>query len=180
MKAAGCVFAVCLLMGLVGACAHKPEPVPDWSYSKEAIRISYTADAMLNAFGNKPHVLLLVVYQMKDVNAFSELTKNEETLKTLLKVGGMDQQFLSSDKFFIEPGEKNTVVFNRAEHAEWVGIVAGYYNLDPGKVSRIFEIPFKIETRGFIMKKKVASIETLTINLILGKHGIQIAEREKP
>ncbi len=158
---------------------HKPDPKPTWSFGKRGIIINYKADKQINMFDNRPHTLLLVVYQLKDINNFIELAKYEDGLKQLLEVRGDDPTVMASDKIFIEPGSSDTIVLDRAEKARWVGIVAGYYQLDPQKVSRIFKIPFRIETKGLIMRKRIAKIERLKINLILGKSGIQVLKEKR-
>lgn len=162
----------CLLIFLL-SCSHKPDPIPSWEYDAKSIEIRYTADKLLNAFDNKPHTLLLAVYQMNNVNTFEKWSKYEDGLKKLLEVQGTDPSFVAAQKFFVEPGESKTLVLNRTENAKWVGIVAGYYNLAPDKVTKVFKIPVKVETKGLIRRKRVAEIQPLRVYLILGPHSIQ-------
>lgn len=162
----------CVLVCL-GSCSHKPEPTPSWEYGVKDIKISYTADKLLNAFDDRPHTLLITIYQMNNVNTFKKLSKYGDGLKKLLGAQSTDPSLVAAQKFFVEPGESKTLVLNRAEKARWVGIVAGYYNLVPEKVTKVFEIPVHIKTKGLIRRKQVAEIQPLHVDLILGPHCIQ-------
>ena len=155
------------------SCTKKPDPVPSWGFGSKGLQISYTADKLLNSYENKPHTLLLVVYQLDNVNAFNKFTTYKEGLEKLLEAQNFDPSVMGIEKVFVEPKANKTIVLNRAENAKWVGIVAGYYDLAPGKVSKSFEIPFKVGTQGFIRRKKVAQIQPLHLNLLFGPHSIQ-------
>ncbi|MCK5099814.1 MAG: type VI secretion lipoprotein TssJ, partial [Desulfobacteraceae bacterium] len=77
-------------------------------------------------------------------------------------------------KIFVDPGEKNILILDRAEKAKFVGIVAGYFDLVPGRATCFFEIPHKIEKKGIIFfKKEVAVITDIEINLRLKEHDIK-------
>jgi predicted component of type VI protein secretion system len=101
------------------------------------------------------------------------LSQYEDGLKRLLEAQSSDASFMAAQKFFVEPGESKTLTLNRAEKAKWIAIVAGYYNLAPDKVTKVFEIPVKVETKGLIRRKRVAEIQPLHVDLILGPHSIQ-------
>lgn len=168
----GALAIVCLLL-LSGACAHKPDPEPSWGFGPKGIKISYKAVKLLNAFDDKPHALLMVVYQLSEANQFKKLAQYEDGLRQLLEAKGTDPSFMATRKEYIEPGKQATLVMDRAEKARWVGIVAGYYNLEPDKVTALFEIPHTVETKGLIRRKRVAEVLPLEVTLILGEHGIQ-------
>jgi type VI secretion system VasD/TssJ family lipoprotein len=166
-------WIVLLAIFILSSCTTKPDPVPSWGFGSKALQITYTADKLLNSYENKPHTLLLVVYQLDNVNAFNKFTAYKEGLEKLLEAQNFDPSVMGIKKVFVEPKTKKNIVLNRAENAKWVGIVAGYYDLAPGKVNKSFEIPFKVVTRGFIRNKKTAQIQPLHLNLLFGPHSIQ-------
>ena len=65
---------------------------------------------------------------------------------------------------------------DRAEGAEWIGVVAGYYDLQPGKMTSLFQIPYYVEKVGFIKQKKVAKINKIYAHILFGRFGIEEVE----
>ena len=164
------VFLALLLCSFY--CAVKPDPTPEWNFKPEAVKIHYAADSLLNAFNEKPHTLVLVVYQMRELDAFNDLAKTEEGLRKLLEFEHFDPSVVSKDKIIVHPGEEDSLIIDRYENARWVGIVAGYYNLIPEQVSQKFQIPFAIKKKGLIRRKKYAEISNMIIELILGSEAM--------
>lgn len=146
---------------------------PSRPYAEKAVRIQYRADENLNTYEEKPHTLLFLVYQLGDVNPFNGLIKDAAGLTKLLQGEKFDASVLSVDRFFIEPGDTNTIDIDRYENVKWVGIVAGYYNLIPGQVTRSYELPVLIETKGMIFKSNEAKMGQLKMNLFFGPGSIQ-------
>jgi type VI secretion system VasD/TssJ family lipoprotein len=140
------------------------------SYALGAIQINYRADSGLNLYEDKPHTLVFVVYQLNGVNGFNNLAKDADGLYKLLKAERFDATVMGVSKYFIEPGETKSLDVDRMENVKWVGLVAGYYNMAPGQVTRIFEVPVDIITTG---KKKEARMGQLIINLFLGTDSLQ-------
>jgi hypothetical protein len=81
---------------------------------------------------------------------------------------------LKYDQFVVQPGDLWSQYIDRVEGAKHVGIVAGYYNLQPGKVNRDYIIETYEQRGGGKVKNK--TIETkpirLAIGLILGADGV--------
>jgi predicted component of type VI protein secretion system len=146
---------------------------PSRPYASKAIQIQYRADENLNRYEDKPHTLMLVVYQVTDVKWFNNNIKDAAGLTTLLAADKPDQSVLAVDRFFIEPGDVNQVELDRYENAKWVGIVAGYYDLTPGQVTRSYELPVLIETKGTFFKTNKARMGLLGMNLYFGPSSIQ-------
>ena len=179
------VLALLIVFSLFTACGTKAATdtaavAPGksvWSFAPEGIQIQYTADKMLNVFENEPHTLILAVYQLNNINAFNNLTKDIEGLKKLLQVQSFDSSVVGMNKLVVQPGEEKTVVLNRAEDAKWVGIIAGYYSLDPGQVNRLFNIPLITEKKGIYGFRTTESrVGQMTIKLLLGPSALH--ERE--
>jgi type VI secretion system VasD/TssJ family lipoprotein len=155
------------------ACSTPPDPVPSWGFGPGGIKINYAADKNLNAIRDRPHALLLTVYQLTDPNAFNKLAQNQAGLKKLLEGQDVDPTVTAVRKLSVGPGESSALEMDRAEKTKWIGVVAGYYSLDPSKVSKTFEIPYKVETHGFISKKKVATVPIFELHLVLGPQSLQ-------
>lgn len=146
---------------------------PSRPYSSKAIQIEYRADPNLNLYQDRSHTLAFVVYQLSDINPFNNLAKDAAGLTTLLKGEAYDKTVMAVNRFFIEPGDTNRLDIDRYENVKWVGIVAGYYDLTPGQVTRIYEMPVLIETKGMIFKTNEAKMGLLGMNLYLGPSSIQ-------
>ncbi|MBP1748451.1 MAG: type secretion system lipoprotein TssJ [Deltaproteobacteria bacterium] len=146
---------------------------PSRPYAAKAIQIQYRADENLNRYEDKPHTLTLVVYQVTDIKWFNNNIKDAAGLATLLSAEKPDQSVLAADRFFIEPGEVNQIELDRYENAKWVGIVAGYYDLTPGQVTRSYEMPVLFETKGTFFKTNQAKMGLLGMNLYFGPGSIQ-------
>ena len=156
-----------------GSCTKKPDPVPSYIFASEGVQVRYTADKRLNLYDNRAHTLMLVIYQLDNVNAFNKLSSDRGGLKQLLKAKSFDASVMAVEKRFIEPGVSDKIILNRAEKAKWVGFVGGFYNLETGKVSKTFEIPHAIKSKGFIRKKHYSEIEPLFVKLFLGPQSMQ-------
>ena len=163
-------FAGCFMTACGG---KKPDPVPQWIYQPKAIEISYHANNMLNEFNGASHVLQAVIYQLSDINKFMELTAYKDGLQTLLKGQNFDLSVQAVKKVFINPGEDGNLVLTRAEKCKWVGIVAGFFDLTPGRVTCFFEIPNKVEKQGIIFKKKVAVVMDLKAEIYFTEHDLK-------
>ncbi len=146
---------------------------PSRPYAAKAIQIHYRADENLNRYEEKAHSLMLVVYQVTDVKWFNGYIKDAAGLATLLSAEKPDQSVLAVDRFFIEPGETNQIELDRYENVKWVGIVAGYYDLAPGQVTRSYEMPVLFETKGTFFKTNQAKMGLLGMNLYFGPSSIQ-------
>ncbi|MBW2567888.1 MAG: type VI secretion lipoprotein TssJ [Deltaproteobacteria bacterium] len=150
----------------------KPDPVPVRSFGERAIKIDYKADKELNLYEGKSHTILMCLYQLSDSNIFNELSKSKDGLNKLLGCLRFDESVVGFKRIIVQPGENKTVYLDRAEKAKWVGLVAGYYDLAPGQITHLFEIPVVIKTKGLLFKKRTAEIENMSINLILGPSAI--------
>ncbi|MDR3669946.1 MAG: type VI secretion lipoprotein TssJ [Holophaga sp.] len=118
-----------------------PQPVPPPSYQPHGLSLSLQADPELNPFERTPHALLAVLYQLSATNAFNTLAKDPAGLRTLLQGLPFDPSVASADKLFLQPGERRTLPLDRAQNGRWLAVVAGYYGLAPGAVTRILELP---------------------------------------
>lgn len=192
MKKSGCFAGslftrlfpfVCISLAL--SCASvstsaKKEPDPARTFGPKGIEIKIAASGLLNAHNDEPHALVMLVYQLDNINSFKQLTKDESGIEKLLQKEKFDPSVLSIDQLVIEPGDNKTFLLDRAENTKWVGIVAGYYSLSPGLVSRFYEIPVKVEKTGvYGFRKTEAKLGHLSVNLNLGPGSLNEMEAKK-
>lgn len=158
---------------LVGACSSQPLPPPKWSYEKDAIEVHLKADPKLNFDDGVAHTLLVCLYQLKDPNAFNQLSDDTDGVYKLLECGLFDAGVATSKRLIVHPGKDVTVTLDRAEGAKYVAAVAGYYVLQKERMIRLFDIPVVVEKKGFIKSTKISKPGLLKIELELGPSQIK-------
>jgi len=171
-------FLSSLFVILVAGCSSKKEAPSDWSYGKKSVTITYQADKDLNQVDGRQHTLLLVTYQLNDVNSFNRFAGYKEGVEKLLSAEAFDATVMSVDKTFVEPGASGTLEYDRAENAKYVGMVAGYYNLSPQKSVLLREITYGSKRTGMLKLSKTTVINPLTINVVLAKDGIREEKKQ--
>jgi type VI secretion system VasD/TssJ family lipoprotein len=112
-----------------------------YEYEKDAISLHIKGDPNLNLFEKRPHTLLVCIYQLRDPNALNQVLQDAEDVSKLLECGRFDPSIVNTKKIILQPGKEITEALDRAEGARYLGIVAGYYNLDKRRASRILPIP---------------------------------------
>ena len=159
---------------LLNACAPKAVAPAKWLYEKDALHLTLQADPQLNMYNDEAHTLHLCVYQLKDPNAFNQLTQSEDGLYTLLGCSLFDGSVTNYQGFILSPGEQQTLVLDRAEGAKYIGLAAGYADLQKDHATRLIDIPVVIVKEGSIFRKqRVAKPGTLNTVLRLGPHQIE-------
>lgn len=153
-----------------GKKSNSADPAVVWGFGKKAIEISYTADKNLNLYDEKPHTMLMCLYQLSDPNVFNELSKSKDGLNKLLGCSRFDQSVLSFMRIIVQPGESKKLSLDRAENAKWAGVVAGYYSLNPDMTTRLFEIPVVAERKLLLFKKPIPG--NLSVDISLGSNKI--------
>lgn len=143
-----------------------------WTYAEDGIQIVSTADPHLNQSVGEPHTLALSVVQMDDPSAFASYASNAGKMSALLLANSAPPEFLSLNRIFISPGESRTLTLARMENAKYVGVVAGYYHLDPTRSARLYRIGVEVGSSGFIVKSRNASPEPLRIELSFGADAL--------
>ncbi len=164
---------------LLGSCATPtPPPIPvepKPTYTEKFISVHLKADSQLNLYGGGSHALHLCVYQLGDPNAFNQLSENEMGIGKLLACDRVDAGpavpgVAIAKKLIVQPGEDQTFELDRAEGAKYVGVVAGYYQLQKRQVTRLYPIPTtEAREQGMIVIKQ----KPLKINLFLGPQSLQ-------
>jgi type VI secretion system VasD/TssJ family lipoprotein len=168
------MLCLLLLIFLVCSCASQSvSPPSEWPYEKGAIHLRLKADTQLNLYDGDPHTLLLCVYQLRDRNAFDQLTEDDDGLRKLLECSRFDASVAGCKRLFVQPGEEMIYSLDRPEGAKYVAIVAGYYLLQKEGMVRLYDVPWFVEEKGFIRRTMVAKPGPLDIDLVLGLDQIQ-------
>jgi len=113
-----CVFII--------ACTPKINK-PEWKFEKEAIRVHIKADHRLNLYNEKAHTLYMCFYQLDALNAFDQMTQDENGIRKLLEAKLFDFSVAAVSSKTILSGENITLSLDRAERAEYFAVVTGYY-----------------------------------------------------
>jgi len=153
--------------------AHSPDRV-HWTYEPDALQLTVYADKELNSYEGYPHATKLCVYQLKTPEEFQKLASNRSGVRELLKCKGFDASVVHFQKKFIQPGHNSTLSLDRAEGAKHVGLAAGYYDLNPGQVTRVYHIPVHKEETGHLWwSQDNYTPGKLHMQLLFGPHSIQ-------
>ena len=142
-----------------------------YEYEKDAIVLHLKGDPNLNLFEKRPHTLLVCVYQLRDPNALNQVLQDAEDVSKLLECARFDPSIVNTKKLILQPGKEITESLDRAEGARYIGIVAGYYNLDKQRASRIIPVPV-----GGMFGKKAAKMD---LDVFLGPDEIQGVKEKK-
>ena len=167
MKPKKAALVFCAFQGIVGACASGPSsrsPGGNYQYEKEAIVLRLKADPKLNLYDKTPHTLLVCVYQLQDPNAFNQLLMDSREISKLLECTRFDPGVANARRLVLQPGQEKTDVLDRSEGARYLGIVAGYFQLEKKRASRILPIPL-----GGLIRKKPKKMD---LELFLGPEEI--------
>ena len=154
------LFLALLALSVV-SCKTTPPPPP--SYERNAVQLHLVSDPNLNLFGGIPHTVVLCVYQLRDPNAFNQAMDEKEGLVKLLECNRFDPSVTYVKKVVVQPRQELTEPLDRAEGTRYVGVVAGYSQLQKERVTRFYAIPFSV----------FGNPKPLDIDLYLGPQEIQ-------
>ncbi|MBS3780683.1 MAG: type VI secretion system lipoprotein TssJ, partial [Desulfovermiculus sp.] len=149
------LFSLCILSFGVWmvSCAGKavqPPPQAQAVYQENAISLHFQADPQLNRYQNTAHALHLCVYQLTTPNALKQYAGDSSGMGQLLQCSRFDPSVTMTKKVVMQPKTESTLVLDRAQGTRYVGIVAGYSNLDMNEAVDLMEIPVIEETTGWI------------------------------
>jgi len=145
-----------------------------WTYQINAISFKVAADKQLNEYNGSPHALLLCVYQLSDKNKFIEMAGTSTGLTTLYDCKSFDKTVTHVERSFMQPDQNATLSFDRAEGTKFVGVAAGYYDLQGGGATRTWQIPMDTTDTGMLWWSDTTYAPAkLDAMLILGPHEIQ-------
>jgi len=153
---------ICLagLLSLLAACSTNPELSVEeekWIYEVRAINLVLKAVADVNSVSGRPHSIVVGLFQMSDPNTFSGLSVTREGSVELLQKGKIDETIVDFRLLTMRPGEQKKVSVSRAEAAKYIGVIAGYFKLNPKTDVKIFPIPVREIERGLVEKSLAAT-----------------------
>lgn len=186
-RVAGACLAVAALAALGGCAAAnsmmggntRKEAVAEiaWNFARGAILVEIEADPRLNEHSGEAHTLVLGVYQMEDAAAFYKLIADTALVGKSLESGKGGEGFVHFARYVVTPGQHSILQLDRAQKAKFVGITAGYYQMEAARSARLFEVPLTVESEGMVSKTYKAAPATLALRLNLGPDELLNAER---
>ncbi len=161
------------------ACSSAPTELvveeEEWIYEVRAINLVIKAAADVNSVSGRPHSIAIGVFQMNDPNTFSGLAVTQEGAVELLQKGQIDESIVNFQLINIRPGEQKKVSISRAQTAKHIGVIAGYFKLNPKTDIKLFPIPVRAIKRGVIEKALAfAALITDEAKAIPGKLNVFI------
>ena len=141
-------------MLLLLSCASEPTELTveeeEWVYEIRAIEMVIKAPSDLNSVRGRPHSLALGVFQMNDPNTFRGLSVSQTGAVELMQKGQIDESIVNFQQITVRPGEQKKVSINRAQTAKYIGVIAGYFQMNPKTDVQIFPIPVRAIKRGLV------------------------------
>lgn len=159
-----------------GARRGPAQPALSCPYKQDAIQVSLIADQQLNLFNNAAHTLYICFYQLKDPNIFKLKTKYDDGLNELLDCSLFDPSVTSFERMTVEPGKDQVLTLDRAEATNYFAMVAGYYQMEPDRITRLWEIPVETKTKILTPWKKYQVCRDLSLHITLGSQQIERVE----
>lgn len=169
-------YGILLTLLMVCFCSHTLKR-PVWTFEKSAVRIHIKADNRLNTYNNKAHTLYVCLYQLQDVIAFDKYSSDASGIRQMLECRLFDGSMVSANSKVIHPGEDIVLTLDRAERAQYVGIVAGYSaELTGERVVRRHKFQVQKKKEGYF--QKVVKCEPCEVNLevALGPSQIEYSQ----
>jgi type VI secretion system VasD/TssJ family lipoprotein len=148
-----------------------------WEFGRNAILVEVEADNRLNEYGGEAHTLVLGVYQMEDSAAFYKLIADTALVGKSLESGKGGEGFVHFARYVVAPGQHSILQLDRAQKAKFVGVTAGYYQMEAARSARLFEVPLTVESEGMVSKTYKAAPATLAVRLNFGPDELLNAER---
>ncbi len=139
---------------LFGCAAPAELTVPDdqWTFEKRAITFEINAPADLNERSGRPHAISLSIFQLSDPNTFSGLSATREGATELMNKGKIDDTIVDFKRLTVQPSEKKAILISRAKDARHIGVISGYYRINPQQDVYLFPVPIEGSKRGLVEK----------------------------
>ena len=152
--------------------AETPDMVR-WTYLPGGLTVNLEADAELNLYMDRPHNLMLCVYQLSGPDAFQKLAEEIEGIRKLLVCAPFDTTVVQAERRFVFPGEQAALVMDRMEGARYVGLVAGYNEIQPGTATTLHAFPVIERSRSLRPWSKTYHPGKLIAHIVLGARSLQ-------
>lgn len=159
------------------------EPQLASSYQDNAILVRAVASNDLNQYDHRKHTLKLAIVQVQKMEDVQQQILTSEGISELLD-GDTEAEPPTPSKnnkihvqtFFIAPGTTQTFTLPRMAGAKTILAVAGYYNLTPAGVVRVYEIPIFNNWKPITFWEETRRMGRIAIYLELGARAINYTE----
>jgi len=146
----------------------------NWAFAPKALEFTFISDPFLNEYEGAAHTLSVCVYQLQTPTAFQQLAATAPGISKLLECTAFDQSVVSAQRVIVQPGRNEVLTVDRNEKAKFVAIACGYYDLNLGAATRVYEIPVSSDTSGWLWWKETTyQPGKLSKKILLGKTGVQ-------
>jgi predicted component of type VI protein secretion system len=170
MKRRGAILLFLFPTLFLYSCAKTIIPANFGEYQPKAIQLYLKSDPQLHLYQGIPHTLVFCVYNLIDPMEFSQLLDEKGGLEKLCECTKFHPSVTSAKRFIIHPDRIYTEVLDRPANAKYVGVVAGYYQLEKENVARQYSYPVIKEKTWRTITEKPG---ILNINLYLGPEEIK-------
>lgn len=173
------IGAVSALLAALAGCSSTPTELvveeEKWTYEVRAINLVLRAAADVNTVSGRPHSIAVGLFQMNDPNTFRGLSVTREGAVELLQKGKIDETIVDFQLLTMRPGEQKKVSIARAQTARHIGVIAGYFRLNPRTDVALFPIPIREVERGLVEKTlALAALVTDEAKAVPGKLNVVV------
>jgi type VI secretion system VasD/TssJ family lipoprotein len=106
----------------------------------EQMDLRFYAGQNVNWENEKPHPVVICYYQLQSPGAFTNREQNSQGINELLSCRAMDGSVLAYERITLQPSQSLKKTVQRIPGANYIGVVAGYYNFSQGKTTAVFEM----------------------------------------
>ncbi|MBU2546858.1 MAG: type VI secretion system lipoprotein TssJ [Proteobacteria bacterium] len=160
------LIAALAVMLMLGGCAGQQAGVGDAASGQgeddtgpiEEMSLTIVASSKLNWESNKPHPLVMCIYQLSGPGPFSTKAQSSKGIGEMLSCSAWDGTVLSYERVTMQPGRKMSKTIHRMAGADYIGVVAGYYNYSKGK------------------NTVLVTMDHTAAELVLGRYGMDVKQ----
>ncbi|WP_323117716.1 type VI secretion system lipoprotein TssJ [Burkholderia alba] len=166
------IVSIALTACAAGVTEEQARADTHWDYAPDALRFDVDASPSLNTYLGAPHTLLLTIFQGADAQTFRTLADDPDRLRVALAAGVAATGFIQTTRYVVKPGARIALSIDRAQQTRYVGIVAGYYDFDGPRATRLYEVPLAVDKHGWFTSVYHAAPSVLELKLRLGAQSI--------
>lgn len=182
------LLACGLLLSACGGETPPAQPVPTavanpadvvWNLEPGGLRCRIEASPDLNRDRDTSLGLTLCLYQLQDYATFAGKSADADGLDELLQCRPDAAQARSARLFQLQPGATLDVVMDRAEHARYLGVVAGYTHLVPDQCAAVLPFPLHTSTEGVLFHTTLYNAAPAQVLIRLGESSLSVTGAER-
>ena len=139
-----------------------------WAAEENASVLKFKAGQDLNLDQGQSSSLYVCLYQLADSRMFEQLRSQPEGLAALAACDKFDDSAVAFQRIFLEPGQSLELFLNRREGAKFLGLAAGYYNLESQRCRGLWPIPIVSVSDGWFSSHREPG--QLVVEMSFGPH----------